>query len=104
MVTVTDEQNDGAAISQWTDYLSTQVMPILNGLMCGASENDETILHTIYGTLQGTAIPGVDVAETVMNLWLTYNTVYRPSLQSTRIPVTTDQTLYRAKQYVESHR
>ena len=109
MKTITDEMLGEVAggymsVSQWIDYLSTQVMPVLNGLMTGASENDRTLLGTIYGTLQGTAIPGAGVVDTVTNLWTTYNTVYRPSLQSSKIQVTLDQTLYGAKQYVDSHR
>lgn len=108
MITAPDEKSyieaDSSTVrSQWGSFLSTQVMPILSGLMRGASENDVSILRTVYEILQDTAIPGADVANTVANLWVTYNTVYRPLLQSSKIPVTTDQALYSAKQYTERH-
>lgn len=92
------------SVSKWVTYMSTQVMPVLNGLMVSASGNDRTILNTIYGTLQSTAIPGASVAGTVVNLWSTYNSTYRPSLQSSKIQVTLDQTLYSAKQYIDANR
>lgn len=91
------------SVSQWVNYLSTQVMPVLNGLMGGASANDRSILNSIYGTLQGTCIPNATVVNTVLSLWTTYNTVYRPSLQSSKIQVTLDQVLYSANQYIETH-
>lgn len=108
MNTLTDEMlgevtGGFLSVSQWVNYLSTQVMPVLNGLMNGASGNDRAILNTIYGTLQGTAIPGASVASPVINLWATYNTVYRPSLQSSTIQATLDQVLYSAKQYIDTH-
>lgn len=109
MKPITDEMLDDVtggflSVSQWVTYLSTQVMPVINGLMSGASGNDRTILNSIYGTLQGTQIPGASVADPVINLWATYNSVYRPSLQSSTIQMTLDQTLYGAKQYIETHR
>lgn len=90
-------------VTQWGQFLSNQVMPVLNGLMGGASGNDRTILNTIYGTLQGTMVPGAAVASTVYNLWANYNAVYRPTLQSNKIQVTLDQTLYSARQYIETN-
>lgn len=93
----------GTSVSiQWGDYLSIQVMPILNGLMVSASESDKAVLLSIYGILQSTKALGADIPDTVTNLWMTYNAVYRPSLQSSKIRTTLDQTLYSARQYIAS--
>lgn len=109
MISVPDDSSDLSAggvlvKAQWGSFLSTQVMPVLSGLMCGASENDAYILRKICATLRGTAIQGTDIAATVANLWMTYNMVYRPSLQSSKIPITADQALYSAKQYAERYK
>lgn len=92
------------AVPQWNNYLFTQVMPVLNGLICGASAHDKNILNSIYTVLQGTAAPSAMVADTVTKLWTTYNTDYCSALQSGKIQLTLDQTLYGAKQYIDNHR
>lgn len=106
---INDEELDNVAggflyVSQWVDYLSTQVMPVLYGLMNGASTNDRAILENICGTLRSTTIPGAEIANPIINLWANYNSYYRPTLQSNTIQVTLDQKLYSTKQYVETHR
>lgn len=108
MITVTDKElgavtGGDAAAQQWANYLSTQVSPVLNGLMRGSSENDRSILNKVYEALQATVVSGTGAADAVINLWTTYNMVYRPSLQSSKTQVTLDQTLYGAKRYVDSH-
>lgn len=89
--------------SQWENYLSVQVMPILSGLMNGASENDRAILRTIYQVLQDTIARHTNMADTIGELWANYNFVYRPVLQSSKIQMTLDQKLYSAKQFADSH-
>lgn len=106
---LSDEEVAGAAggfleKTQWEDYLSTQVMPILWGLISGASESDKSILNTICKTLQDTTNRGGNVSDAITNLWVTYNTVSRPSLQSSKIRATLDQKLYSARRYAEDHR
>lgn len=88
--------------NRWGNYLSVQVMPILIGLMNGASEGDRAVLYAIRSTLKDTENQGANVAETVDNLWMTYNFTYRPALQSSKIQMTLDQKLYSAKQFADS--
>lgn len=90
------------AANRWDSYLSVQVMPILSGLMNGASESDRAVLRKIYQVLQDTTARRTDPADMVEELWANYNFFYRPALQSSKIQMTLDQKLYSAKQVADS--
>lgn len=105
---VSDEMLENVAggylqVSKWRDFSSTQVMPVLNGLMRSASENDKVIINQVCGILQATTIPGADVAQPVKSLWINYNNSLRPRLQSENVKTAMDQALYSAKMYIDQN-
>lgn len=90
-------------VSKWRDYVATQIMPILNGLMSSASPSDQSIISIACNALQNTLIPNAEVAQPVRTLWSSYNNTYRVQLQSDTIKRTLDQTLYNAKLYIDQN-
>lgn len=108
-ISLTDDELESASggylqASKWREYASTQIFPVLNGLASSASANDKEIVSAVCASLQGTMIPGAAVAAPVYNLWTRYNSIYRPRLQSETVKRTMDQTLYKAKQYVDQNK
>lgn len=90
-------------VSKWRDYVSSQIIPALNGLMSNASSADQSVIRIACTTLQSTMILNADVAEPVRMLWSNYNTIYRSQLQSDTVRATMDNMLYSAKLYIDQN-
>lgn len=105
---VADEELGGVAggylqVSKWRDFATTSVFWPMNNAVINASDNDRQIVSTINNVLQGTMVPGADVAAPVYRIWSEYNSIYRPRLQSETVKATLDQALYAAVQYINQN-
>lgn len=90
-------------VSKWRNYVAETVAPAIFALSSAASDNDKTIINTVYGVFQGTAIPGAAISSTIQNLWNDFTLTYRDRLESQDVKTKLGQIISDAKDYLKQH-
>lgn len=89
-------------VSQWRNYASTDLIPLITAQLGSADNVDKAILNKVYSAIQGTMVPGASVVGAMEALYADYY-VNCTNIHSDSVRQALDTVLTRIRNYLSTN-
>lgn len=89
-------------VSQWRNYVSANIVPLLTAQLAVADNIDRAILNRVYSTFQGTMVPGASVVGAIQQMTSDYY-MSRSNIHSDAVRQTLDSVVSMAGSYLAAN-
>lgn len=89
-------------VSQWRNYVSMNLIPLITAQLTTADNVDSAILNRVYSAIQGTMIPGASVSSAIEQLSSDYY-LNRANIHSDAVRQALDDVISLATSYLDTN-